>query len=113
MPCPPDNPWRASADGVVVRARLTPKSSKDVIEDIAGTVDGPAIKVRVRAVPEAGAANTALECLIADWLGIAKRRVTLISGGKSRITSLALSGPSGTLIDALEQRTQTRAKPTP
>jgi uncharacterized protein len=108
-----ETPWRVTADRLVLRVRLTPKSSKDAIEGIEDTADGPAIKARVRAVPEDGAANAALEQLIAKWLDLPKRSVTLIGGGKSRVKTLALSGAADRLVGALKQRLLADAQPTP
>lgn len=101
---PPDRPWRAVAGGVVVRVRLTPKSSKDAVEGIEETAEGPALKARVRAVPSEGEANTAVERLLADWLGVPKRTVALGSGGKSRVKSLTVSGDVAELEKRLAER---------
>ncbi len=87
-----DLPWRSVGDGVVVRIRVTPKSSRDTIEGIESTPEGAAVKARVRAVPSEGAANTALAALFAKWLGVPKANVALVAGGKSRIKSLAIRG---------------------
>lgn len=88
--------------GVIVRFRLTPKSSKDAIDGLEMTAEGQAFKARVRVVPEDGAANAALEKLAAEWLGIPKSSVSLISGAKSRVKSLSVSGDVTTLIDRLQ-----------
>ena len=66
------------------------------------TAEGQAFKARVRVVPEDGAANAALEKLAAEWLGIPKSSVSLISGAKSRVKSLSVSGDVTTLIDRLQ-----------
>ncbi len=66
------------------------------------TAEGPAFKARVRALPEDGAANAALEALAAKWLGVSKSSVRLVSGGKSRVKSLAIGGD----VHALEGRLQ-------
>lgn len=87
-----DLPWRPIGDGLVVRIRLTPKSSRDTIEGIEDTAEGAAVRARVRAVPSDGAANAALSALFAKWLGIPKTDVALVAGGKSRIKSLAVRG---------------------
>ncbi|MGD9502903.1 MAG: DUF167 family protein, partial [Methyloceanibacter sp.] len=52
----------------MLKVRLTPKSSRDAIEGLAEFGGETVLKARVRAVPEAGRANAALEKLIADWL---------------------------------------------
>ena len=99
-----DIPWRPTADGVVVRVRVTPKSSKDAVEGIEGTPDGPALKLRVRAVPEDGAANQAVAETLARWLGVPKKSATLASGGKSRIKSIAITGSATVLEAALAEK---------
>ena len=57
-------------------------------------------KARVRALPEDGAANAALEALAAKWLGVPKSSVRLVCGGKSRVKSLVIGGD----VQALEGR---------
>jgi uncharacterized protein YggU (UPF0235/DUF167 family) len=99
-----EHPWRIAGGRLVVRVRLTPKSSRDAVEGLEATAEGPAIKARVRAVPEDGAANAALERLIADWLGVAKGDVQLEKGGKSRVKSLTVAGEPGMLLERLEKR---------
>ncbi len=99
----PASPWRITKDGVSIRLRLTPRSSREAVEGVEETADGPAFKARVRAVPEDGAANAALEKLVAAWLGVTKSNVRLSAGGKSRVKILDVSGDPGQL-DALLQR---------
>ena len=72
--------------------RLTPKASKDAVDGLVDTTDGVAFQARVRALPEDGAANKALEELVARWLGVPKRSVLLVTGGKSRLKSLRIDG---------------------
>jgi uncharacterized protein YggU (UPF0235/DUF167 family) len=72
--------------------RLTPKTSKDAVDGLVDTTDGVAFQARVRALPEDGAANKALEELVARWLGVPKRSVSLVTGGKSRLKSLRIDG---------------------
>lgn len=100
-------PWRVAATGLVVRVRLTPKSSRDAVEGLEPTADGPALKARVRAVPEDGAANAAIEKLIAAWLGVAKGTVSLTAGGKSRVKTLVVTGDGVALAAAAEARLAT------
>ncbi len=100
----PDLPWRHADACVIVRFRLTPKSSKDTIDGLQATAEGPAFKARVRAIPEDGAANAALERLAAAWLDVSTSTVRLIAGGKSRVKSLAFNGD----VQAIEGRLQAR-----
>lgn len=57
----------------------------------------------MRAVPEDGAANRALEMLVARWLDVPLRAVTLAAGGKSRRKSVRIDGDP-VLLDALLQK---------
>ncbi len=75
-----------------MRFRLTPKSSKDAIDGLDVTAEGPAFKSRVRAIPEDGAANAALERLVAEWLQVPKSAARLVTGAKSRVKSIAVEG---------------------
>ncbi len=97
-------PWRVAVTGLLVRVRLTPKASRDAVEGLESTADGPALKARVRAVPEDGAANAAVEKLIAAWLGVAKSAVSLTAGGKSRVKTLIVAGDGAALAAAAELR---------
>jgi hypothetical protein len=98
-------PWRHGAACVIAHFRLTPKSSKDAIDGLAETGDGPAFQARVRAVPEDGAANAALEDLVARWLDVPKRSVSLVTGGKSRLKSLRIAGDAAVLDRILQVKT--------
>lgn len=99
-----DKAWRHDTACVIARFRLTPKSSKEAVDGVVKTPDGPAFQARVRAVPEDGAANRALEELVARWLGVAKQSVSLARGGKSRLKSLRISGDPVALDRLLQDR---------
>jgi hypothetical protein len=96
-------PWREGPGCVIVRVRVTPKSSLDAIEGIAVTADGPALKARVRAAPSEGEANGALERLVARWLDVPKTRVTVTAGTRSRVKTLEITGDAGELVCRLER----------
>ncbi|WP_072395596.1 DUF167 family protein [Hyphomicrobium sp. CS1GBMeth3] len=85
-------PWRHGGACVIVRVRITPKSSKDAVDGVEDTVEGPALKARVRAVPAEGEANAALIKLLAGWLGVSQGSVRLVKGGKSRVKSVEIAG---------------------
>jgi uncharacterized protein len=93
---------RATNEGVELRVRLTPKSVHDKIEGVETRGDDPFLKVRVRAAPEDGKANTALERLIADWVGIARGRVSLTVGHTARLKTVVISGEPRELLPAIE-----------
>lgn len=68
------------------------------MEGIEQLADGRAVlKARVRAVPEAGAANAALMHLLAEALALPNRAVSLESGATSRVKTLFLKGDAGAL----------------
>lgn len=74
--------------------RVQPKASADRIEDWAEDDAGRKfLKVRVRAVPEDGKANSAVQKLVAKWLGLPKSAVRVVTGGKTRLKGLEIDGP--------------------
>lgn len=97
-------PWTPSREGVILRVRVTPKSSRDAVEGVETTPQGPALKVRVRAVPDKGAANTAVAETVARWLGVPKGAVSLASGSTARVKSLAIVGDGAALSAACERQ---------
>ena len=50
------------------------------------------LKVRMRARPEDGAANAAVDLTVAKALGAAKSAVRVVTGGKTRIKGLEIEG---------------------
>jgi uncharacterized protein YggU (UPF0235/DUF167 family) len=100
----PAGAWRREATCVIARFRLTPNSAKEAVDGLVETPDGPAFQARVRAIPEDGAANRALEELVARWLGVAKTAVSLSKGGKSRLKSLRIEGEPSVLEERLQDR---------
>lgn len=87
-----EQPWRAGSGCVIVRVRVTPKSSIEGVDGVIPSAEGMALQARVRAVPAEGEANAAVEKLIARWLDVPKSTVRVTAGGKSRIKSLTISG---------------------
>jgi uncharacterized protein YggU (UPF0235/DUF167 family) len=97
-------PWRATADGLVVVCRLTPKGGRDAIDGVATLSDGAVVlAARVREAPEDGRANEALCRLIAKAAGVSASRARLAAGAKSRIKQVALEGDTEALMAALER----------
>jgi uncharacterized protein len=91
---------RQTASGLLLAVRLTPKSSRDAVEGLEDFAGDTVLKARVRAVPEDGRANTALEKLIAKWLGVPQSTVEVVQGGKSRLKQVAING-NGIALSAL------------
>jgi uncharacterized protein YggU (UPF0235/DUF167 family) len=101
---PRSQPWRTGKSGLRVLARVTPRSAREGVDGMAESADGPALKVCVRAVPDKGEANRAVEAVVAEWLGVAKGCVSVAAGGKSRIKTLDIAGDPA----ALEMRLRAR-----
>ncbi|MCB1533982.1 MAG: DUF167 domain-containing protein [Rhodoblastus sp.] len=95
-------PWRATADGLSLVVRLTPKGGRDAIDGVETMSDGKAVlKARVRAVPEDGKANAALVEMLAKALRISRSAVTVAAGQTSRVKTLEISGDPAALAEAL------------
>lgn len=107
-------PWRIEAGGVVVALRLTPRAARDRIAGTETLADGRTVlKARVRAVPEKGKANDALEALLAEALGVAPSAVSVVGGRTGRLKNVAVSGSPDLLLPRLARLTQTRPKSSP
>jgi uncharacterized protein YggU (UPF0235/DUF167 family) len=75
--------------------RLTPSGGADRIDGVGRGADGKLyIKARVRAAPEHGQANAALEALLAKALGVAKSNVSVERGVTARLKTVAIEGVS-------------------
>jgi uncharacterized protein YggU (UPF0235/DUF167 family) len=97
-------PWTASATGVVVTVRLTPRGGRDALDGVATLADGQTVlKARVRAAPTEGEANAALIALLAKAAEVPKGSVGLIAGQTARIKRLAIAGDPAALIAALSR----------
>lgn len=85
--------------------RLTPSGGADRIDGVAADGEGGAVvKARVRAPPEGGKANTALEALIAKALGVAKSKVAVMRGHTARVKTLEIEGVSEAEVAAFIAR---------
>jgi uncharacterized protein len=84
--------------------RLTPKSSRDEIVGIEDFGGDAVLKARVRALPENGRANAALEKLIARWLKVPPSLVSVTQGGKSRQKQVMIEGDAEELARLIEAR---------
>ena len=95
--------YRTRPDGLDLVVRLTPKSSADAIEGVQAAADGAVhLAARVRAVPDKGAANAALERLLADRLDLPKRAVSVVAGSTSRLKTVRLTGDTAEIVKAIE-----------
>lgn len=90
---------RRTADGILLSVRLTPHAAIDAIDGIRTLCDGrPVLAARVRALPEKGAANKALEKLLARRLGLPFSAVTVTHGHTARLKTVSLKGPADRLV---------------
>jgi uncharacterized protein YggU (UPF0235/DUF167 family) len=97
--------WRAAPGGIDIAVRLTPKAAADRVDGVETASDGrPHLKARVRAVPEKGAANKALERLVASWLGVPASTVAVTAGATARLKTVRVSGNADALVAAIAAR---------
>jgi uncharacterized protein len=91
-------PAASHAHGILLHVRLTPKGGTSRVAGTAFFGEKPVLKAQVTAPPEDGKANAALIALIAGWLGVPKSRVTVASGPKSRLKTVAIAGDPAPLM---------------
>lgn len=76
-----------------LRVRVTPRGGADRIDAVETDEAGrPLIKVRVRAAPADGQANTAVLATLAKALGRPKSTLTLVAGQTARIKTVEIEG---------------------
>ena len=95
---------RANADGVTLAVRAQPGAKKTAITGVYGQGAETQLKIAVQAPPVEGRANTALVAFLADFFGIPRSRVELVSGELSRSKVFLLRGV--TLAQAEARLTQ-------
>jgi uncharacterized protein len=93
---------KKSESEFLLHVRVTPKSGKDAVEGVETRADGRShLKLRVRAAPEDGKANAAVEQLLAASLHVPRRNVRVTAGHQSREKQVAVSGESAALESQL------------
>ncbi|MCX5496089.1 DUF167 family protein [Kaistia dalseonensis] len=91
------------ADGALLDVRLTPRGGRDQIDGVGTLSDGRRVALaRVRAVPEKGAANAALELLVAKSLDWPRSAVSVVAGHTARLKTVRLVGDAVELARRLE-----------
>ncbi|MEI8144890.1 MAG: DUF167 family protein [Alphaproteobacteria bacterium] len=86
-------PFHGSTSGLLLDVRLTPRGGRDGLEGTETLADGRVVvKARVRAVPENGRANAALEGLVAEAFGLSRSSVQVTKGATSRLKTVAVNG---------------------
>lgn len=100
----PQPPWTIRADGLRLTVRLSPKASTEGIDGIWHRPgERPALAIRVRAAPDRGQANRALEKLLAARFGIPGSRVTIVAGTTSRLKQVQIEGDPEELLDIAQR----------
>lgn len=85
-------PFKKSKDGIVIRVRVQPRSSKKGLDGVSGDL----LKVKLTSPPVDGAANGQLIEVLSEALGIKKSSFHIISGSSSRQKVIGIKG-----VDAL------------
>lgn len=96
--------WRETAGGLVLRVRVTPRSSREEIGGLDETAQGSALRVKVRAAPADGEANDAVLALVARWLDLPRRNVALVSGASGRIKTLSIDGDADRIAASVQAK---------
>ena len=101
--------WSATAEGLVVWVRLTPKGGRDALEGLETLADGSVVlKARVKAPPADNEANAALVKLLSRSVTVPPRDVSIVAGASSRIKRLKIVGDASILAERLAQITTMR-----
>lgn len=79
---------RDGPEGVTFRVRVQPRASRSAVTGLAGN----AVKVALTSPPVEGAANAACTVLFAALCGVAKSRVSIVAGLKSRDKTVRVAG---------------------
>lgn len=80
---------RKSAAGWLPAIHIQPGAKQSGVTGL----HGDALKIRIAAAPLEGRANAALEGFIADALGLAKSKVSVVKGLQSRQKLVAVNEP--------------------
>ena len=83
-------------DGVLLRVRVTPRSSRNQI----GEVVEDRVKIRIAAPPVDSAANVELIKFLSKQLGVPKSRLELTAGQTSRNKTVLISGLDADAVSA-------------
>lgn len=107
---PVSEPFRVTAEGLLLFIRVTPNAGADRIEGVESRDDGTSVlRLRVRAVPDKGKANAAAIALLSKALGLPRSQLQLVSGDTARFKSVLVRGDGLALATGLS--TLTRAAP--
>ncbi len=86
---------QTSGENVLLNLHIQPGAKQT---DVIGT-HGDALKIRLASPPVDGKANEVLIALLAETLGIAKSRLSLVSGQTSRIKRVSIANVSAAEVE--------------
>ncbi|HET7621128.1 MAG TPA: DUF167 domain-containing protein [Gemmatimonadaceae bacterium] len=95
---------RERSGGVRFAVRVQPRASRSAI---AGVQDG-ALRVRLAAPPVDGAANEELVRVLARWLGVARKDVSIAGGAASRSKLVDVRGVGVEVVRSLVTEVESR-----
>jgi uncharacterized protein (TIGR00251 family) len=103
-------PWTPTRNGLRLAVRVQPRGSRN---RVVGR-HGGAIKVQVNAPPVGGAANEAVLEVVADWLGLSRRKLVIVRGRSARDKVIEVTTEDGKTLgrridEALERLVDTRS----
>ena len=90
--------YQEKPDGLVVHLRVQPRASKNQLDGVVGD----RLRVRLTAPPLEGEANKACAAFVAELAGVAKSKVTMLTGQKSREKSFHVSGEVQAILARFE-----------
>ncbi len=97
-------PVRLKSEGFQLSVHVTPKGSKS--ELLPFKSGDTTLRLKVNVAPEDGKANAAVIRLLAETLGIAKSRIQIMRGEKSRDKQIAIQSRQSEIQGLLTQLAQ-------
>ncbi|MDR3734928.1 MAG: DUF167 domain-containing protein [Acidobacteriaceae bacterium] len=97
-------PVSDSKDGALFSVRVHPGARKSGITSI----HADALKVSLSTPPVDGRANEALIEFVAEWLGVARAAVAIVSGQHARSKRVCVAGVSAATVQAAVERSGIR-----
>ena len=94
--------WRATADAVLVAAKVQPKSRRPGLHGRAPAADGERLRIAVAEAAEDGRANRAACALLARALDLPASAVAVAHGATSRDKTLRVAGDPAAIAARLE-----------
>jgi len=96
-------PYSATANGIRLAVRLTPRASRDGLDGIGADADGrPNLRIRLTAPPVEGAANQALIDFLSGILSVRKKDIVIRTGETGRLKILDIAGNPNALAACLD-----------